>query len=399
MEPDPGLVEAEAEHGILTAAREEFPITEKFLHFDSAGLMLATSVRDRVLSLYDEAHQTGGDKRAWKEEAETTRAKLAALIGARADEVAFTKNTSEGLNIAAHAIPWRPGDNALIARGEHPNNAYALLSLRSRGVEVRQVPTTGGWLDAGAFAPHVDERTRAISMSHVSASPGQRHDTADVARLCRDRGAYLIVDAIQSVGTIDFDVSDLRGRALVAAGCHKGLMALPGLGFLYCDRSLTELNPAYAARASVANMPPDQVVGPGPVELHKDARRFEIGNLNYPGLRALNASLDLISRLGVPAIERHVLSLADRLIAHLDELGVGLIGPRSPRERRSHIVVLDLPGGEWAGHFEEYRVVVRAKPDATRVSFTMFNSAHEVDQLAGVIKRGLNRGLPGGGRA
>ncbi|SSW69998.1 Cysteine desulfurase [Achromobacter agilis] len=358
------------------------------LYLDTAHQSpLATSVRQALESFYQEANAFGGPKPVWLERVERVRARAAAFLGAAAGELAFTKNTSEGLNIAANAIDFAPGDNVLLIEGDHPNNAYAWLNLRRRGVEVRFVKLGQGVADASLFAPHMDARTRAISLSHVTFHAGHRHDVASVGRLCRERGIYLVVDAMQSVGVLPVDVKAM-GVSILAAGCHKGLLVPQGLGLLYVDAALTELQPVYLATAGLARPPADLIANPNDMALREDAGRFEIGNYNLADIHALDAALDLIVSVGIANIERHVLALGDRLIERMDALGVGLVGPRE-RARRAHIYVLDLPVETWIGFLAQQGVRVSPERDGVRVSFGLFNTPDDVDRVAGIIAAGL----------
>ena len=185
------------------------------LYLDSAHQTpLATSVRKALEAFYEEANRFGGPKPVWLQRVEAVRARAAAFLGARPHELAFTKNTSEGLNIAANALGLTPGDNVLLIEGDHPNNAYAWLNLQRQGVEVRFVKLPSGVADAALFEPHVDARTRVISLSHVTFHAGHRHDVASVGRLCRERGLLLVVDAMQSVGVVPVDVKAM-GLSLI----------------------------------------------------------------------------------------------------------------------------------------------------------------------------------------
>lgn len=371
-----------------SALRGDFPASSRMLYLDTAHQSpLAGSVRQALEAFYQEASDYGGPKPVWLERVERVRARAAAFLGARADELAFTKNTSEGLNIAANAIDFAPGDNVLLIEGDHPNNAYAWLNLKRRGVEVRFVRLEGGVADAALFAPHVDARTRAISLSHVTFHAGHRHDVADIGRLCRERGIYLVVDAMQSVGVLPVDVKAM-GVSMLAAGCHKGLLVPQGLGLLYVDAALTELRPVYLATAGLARPPADLIADPDDLALREDAGRFEIGNYNLADIHALDAALDLIDSVGVANIERHVLALGDRLIERMDALGVGLVGPRE-RSRRAHIYVLDLPAERWTGYLAQQGVRVSPERDGVRVSFGVFNTPDDVDRVAGIIAAGL----------
>ena len=172
---------------------------------------------------------------------------------------------------------------------------------------------------------------------------------------------------------------------MIAFGCHKGLYVPQGLGVLYVRQDLSDLQPAYLAVSSLASPPADLVARADNMELRADAGRFEIGNVNIPDIHALAASLVLIERIGVAAINDHVLDLGDHLIRKLDELGVRLVGPRA-RVHRSHIYVLNLPGDGWLEYFASQNVRVSPERDGIRVSFGFFNTADEIDRFIEIVR-------------
>jgi selenocysteine lyase/cysteine desulfurase len=375
-----------AESFDVAAARREFPVVRRMLYLDAAHQTpLASSVRAALERFYDEGLEDGGPKPVWLKRVEEVRARVASLIGAESSEIAFTKNTSEGLNIAANAIPFDAGDNVLMVEGDHPNNAYAFLNLRRKGVEVRFVPLRGETADADTFVGHIDGRTRAISLSHVTFHAGHRFDVEGIGKLARKKGLYFVIDAMQSIGIIPIDVAT-SGASLIAFGCHKGLYIPQGLGILYIRKDLSELVPAYIAASSLARPPADLIARADNMELRADAGRFELGNVNIPGIHALAESLTLIERVGIAAINQYVLDLGDHLIERLDELGIRLAGPRS-RAHRSHIYVLELPGEGWLEYFTSQNIRVSLERDGIRVSFGFFNTRDEIDQLAEIIRR------------
>lgn len=370
----------------VAAVRNEFPVNKRLLYLDSAHQTpLAACVRAALHDFLMEGHETAGPKPVWLRRAEQTRERVATLFNAKPGEIAFTKNTSEGLNIAANAVPLKAGDNVILIEGDHPNNAYAWLNLRRKGVEIRFARLDGEHEIANAetFAPLIDARTRVITLSHITFHAGQRHDVASIGRLCRDRGIYLVVDAMQSVGVVPVDVQALNVSVL-AAGMHKGLLVPQGLGVLYVREGLDELQPTYLAMSSMAHPPADYIARPDDMATRSDAARFETGNLNLPDIQALNAALDLIEGVGVKNIEQHVQALGERLIDHLDRLGVRLVGPRD-RQDRAHIYVLALPAAEWAEYFAQHQVRVSPERDGIRVSFGLFNTVEDVDRLATLI--------------
>lgn len=372
-------------HYDVAAVRRQFPVTERLLYLDSAHQTpLATSVREALLGFYQEGSEMAGPKPVWLERVEQVRARVAKLLNAAPAEIAFTKNTSEGMNIAANALPLSAGDNVLLVEGDHPNNAYAFLNLRRKGVEVRFVPMTGETARAGMFAPHIDARTRAISLSHVTFHAGHRFDIDSIGALCAERRLYFVVDAMQSTGVVPLDAG-ASGASLIGSGCHKGLLVPQGLGILYCRQGLDELQPAYLAMSSLAYPPGDYIARADNMATKADAGRFEIGNLNLPDIHALDASLTLIESVGLSAIEAHLYDLGDRLIERIDDLGIRLVGPRARADRSPHIYVLDLPAEEWADYLASRQVRVSPERDGIRVSFGLFNTAEDVDRFAQLL--------------
>lgn len=374
----------------VEAIRREFPATERLLYLDVAHQApLARSVRAAFDAFLDEGMQAGGPKPVWLTRVAGVREQAAALIGAQAGEIAFTKNTSEGLNIAANALPLKAGDNVLLPEDDHPNNIYAWLNLQRRGIDLRFVPVGSEPVNASTFVPHIDERTRVISLSHVTSDRGRRHEIGAIGELCRRKGLFLVVDAIQSLGILPVDVASM-GISILASGCHKGLLVPQGLGILYASTALGPLDPVYLAASSLT----DPVRGPDAsyegATLREGALRFETGNLNLPHLHALAAALRLLQQVGVAQIEQQVLALGERLVAGLDRLDVRLLGPRD-RQHRSHILVLDLPAAQWMHYFAARNVRVSQQRGGVRVSFGLFNTTADVDCLLEVIEQGLRR--------
>jgi cysteine desulfurase / selenocysteine lyase len=378
----------------LASIREQFPVTKRQLYLDSAHQTpLSRSVRDALQSFLSEGYEMAGPKPVWVRRVEDTRAHVARFFNAAPSEIAFTKNTSEGLNIAANAVPLKAGDNVVLIEGDHPNNAYAWLNLKRKGVEVRFAPLKDHEIaTARTFESLIDERTKVITLSHVTFHAGQVHDLPGIGKLCKERGIYLVVDAMQSVGVIPLDVKALD-ISVLAAGTHKGLLVPQGLGVLYVAAGLDELQPPYLAMSSMLNPPSDYIARPGDMAVRTDALRFETGNVNLPDLHALHAAISLIQSVGVGEIQKHVASLGDLLLDELDELGVKVIGPRE-RGHRNHIYVLDLPVQKWADYFARNDVRVSPERGGIRVSFAMFNTVEDVKRLVHVIRRGLREGTP-----
>ncbi|HMO29883.1 aminotransferase class V-fold PLP-dependent enzyme [Enterovirga sp.] len=380
-----------SQHYDVAAVRREFPVVERMLYLDSAHQTpLATSVKDALVRFYSEGNEFAGPKPLWLRRTEEVRERVARFFNAAPAEIAFTKNTSEGMNIAANALPLESGDNVLLVEGDHPNNAYAFLNLQRKGVEVRFVPITGETVDASTFEDRIDARTRAISLSHVTFHAGHLFDVEGIGRLCAERQLYFVVDAMQSTGVVPLDARAV-GATIIGSGCHKGLLVPQGLGIVFCKAGHDELRPAYMALSSLADPPADYIARHDNMALRDGAGRFEIGNFNLPDIHALSASLDLIESVGVANIQAHAYDLGDRLIERMDEQKIRLVGPRSRQARSPHIYVLDLPGDGWTEYFASQQVRVSPERDGIRVSFGLFNTAEDVDRFADIVRR---RGNP-----
>jgi selenocysteine lyase/cysteine desulfurase len=373
------------QHYDVAAVRREFPAVENMVYLDSGfQTPLCRPVKEAYERFLREGFETAGPKQVWLNRLEETREKVARFLGVGPQDIAFTKNTSESMNIAANALPLRAGDKVLMIAGDHPNNAYAFLNLRRKGVAVEFIPMTE-IVDAESFRAHIDDRTRAISMSQVTFHAGHRFDVASVGRLCAERGLHLVADVMQGIGVVPIDAKAM-GAAFIGAGTHKGLLVPQGLGLLYWNAALTELEPAYLATISLAEPPSDFIARPENMTLAPTAGRFELGNFNLPAIQALGASIDLINAIGVENIQNHCFDLGDYLIERLDRLKIGLVGPRERQHRAPHIYVIALPADHWLEYFAQSGIRVSPERDGIRVSFGMFNTTADIDHLIEAIR-------------
>lgn len=204
----------------VQAVRKLFPAAERMTYLDSGfQTPMSKPVKEALETFIKEGYEAAGPKSVWIDRLEDTRGKVAALLNAVPEEIAFTKNTSEAMNIAANALPLKAGDNVLMIHGDHPNNAYAFLNLRKKGVEIRFIPMTEV-VNADSFGPFVDANTKAISMSHVAFHAGHRFDIESVGKLCREKSLYYVLDIMQAVGVVPIDAKKI-GATFIGSGTHK----------------------------------------------------------------------------------------------------------------------------------------------------------------------------------
>lgn len=314
----------------IESLRRDFPAATDGIYLNVAARSILSNTALAAVNALITSHQGGATKKeSWDHIGESCRAHFARLIGASADEIAYTKNVSEGLNIVAQAFPWQEGDNVVLCPAlEHPNNIYAWLNLRRRGVEVRTVPAQNNAIDTAAMIRAIDHRTRLLTAATVSFTPGYRTDVATLGRACRERGVFFLVDAVQSSGVLKIDVAESCIDGLATA-TSKGLLGLYGLGFLYVRRDwIDRLVPAYLARFSVdQGAAHESEMGSLDYRLLADARRFEAGHYPWPALAAADASLGQLLAVGPERIEAHATALAARLGDGLAALGLPVCRP------------------------------------------------------------------------
>ena len=323
--------------------RALFPGARGGPYFDiAARCLLAKPVRDAAAAHLETRMREGGDKDELRAVVEETRAGFAALVGAGPEEIAITKNVSDGLNLFAASLPWRAGDNVVFCPElEHPNNIYLWYNLRrARGVEVRPVAAADGEVPVGAMAAAMDGRTRLVTVPSISFAPGFVTDLAAVAAAARGVGALTLVDAAQSVGAAVTDVR-LLGIDALAVATQKCLLSLYGFGFLYVRREVADdLVPGHVARYGIElEGAHETAFSADELRYRPGALRFDVGNYNYLGAAAARAALGLIRGWTVAAIEAHVRRVAGRLAAGFAELGLPVAGGAASR-RRAHIVAV-----------------------------------------------------------
>jgi len=330
------------------------------------------------------------------------RPAAARLINASADEIALVESTSHGLSLAAESIPQQAEDRVLLCDLEFLEVAVPWLQRKKDGVEIDVVSSRKGEVTVQHFAERITPHTRVLAVSSVQWTNGYRIDLASLSRLCRERGVWLVVDAIQQLGAIPLD---LRATPvdILACGGHKWLNSPFGCGFLYINReALPRLNPPLTGYLGVQDPAGGwgeyfQAPSTSPVQDYKfvsSARRFETGGTgNYPGAVGLAASLNLIQTLGQQNIAVHIYSLTDRLLAGLDQLPVEVVTPRA-RENRSGIVTFSVGSAaenvKLMNRLLEKRILVSVRYTSNvggiRVSCHFYNSAEDIDTLLTELK-------------
>jgi len=368
--------------------REEFPVTRRCAYLNHAGLSPTSTRVVEAVAGWARSVAEGGlrDLDAWVEQETLCRARSARLLGCSPEEVAFVRNTSHGLALVAEGIAWRPGDRVAVATSvEYPSNVYVWQHLAERGVEVVEIPAAAdGAVTAEAVAGVLDARVRAVAVSSAQYASGAVTDVAGLGLLCRQQGALLCVDGIQSLGALPVDVG-ADGVDTLAADSHKWMLGLAGIGVLYVERSLCpRLRPALVGWKSTEDAWDFDAAR---FDLLPTAARFEEGSSAFGLIAGMGAAIGLLLEVGVERIAARIEGLVARLAGDLAELGC-VVGPAPGRRR--HFLTFTHPAlapEQVEAALASADVVASVRRGRVRISPHFYTQEEEVDRVAAAVRR------------
>lgn len=370
--------------GDIEKIRGLFPVALDRIYFDHAadGPMSAPAAKQirRLLQIYmKEGKLPLGDT---VEVINETRKLAAGLLKAAPSEIAFVKNTSQGILIAIASIPWRSGDNVVLLKNAFPANTYPWLNLLP-DVEKRWVEVSSGSGRAGGgdlierLSDCTDEHTKAVSIDWVHYLTGTRLKLKELGEFCRRKGIFFVVDAIQGLGALKIDLREEKCDFLCAGG-SKWLLSPHGIGVLYVSQDrFGELKPSNIGWLSAQwddfqNFKRIRPLRPG-------AERLEEGTLNLIGIYGMRESLKIILSVGLDTIEKKVMSLTDSLAKGLRRLNCEILTPfNSPRSGILSFKSPDVPSRELWSSLSELDVVCSLREEWIRLSPHLYNTENEV---------------------
>jgi selenocysteine lyase/cysteine desulfurase len=361
--------------------RREFPVLARKTYLNSGSYCaLANEVRAAFGAYLDDRLLVGANWDLWITKNEAVRALSAALVRALPDEIAVTASVSAGLNALASALDFSgPRNKVVVSDFEFPTNAQIWHAQEPRGARVVHVPRAAdGYIPLDMFEKAIDESTQLVAVTHVCFRNGAKLDIPGIVRLAHAKGARVLVDFYQSVGSVDIDVKAWDVDFAVG-GMLKYLLGTAGIGFMYVRDalvpSLLPTNSGWFAQAQISAM---DITANHPAS---NARRFEAGTPPVVNCYAAEAGLRMLLRVGTPAVERRIRALTRRCMQRLAEIGWPSVTPTSD-ERRGATVA--LPSRDSAGLTAELmqRDIVTSHRDANvRASFHFYNNEEDVERF------------------
>ncbi|MGH9486139.1 MAG: aminotransferase class V-fold PLP-dependent enzyme [Terriglobales bacterium] len=377
----------------ISQIREEFPIAQHYTYLNHAAIApLARSTLAAIdAHLADQAGHGALHFFDWLAQLDGVRATLGRLIHAPAGDIAFAKNTTEGLSWIAQGLRWRAGERIVSFECEFPANLLPWLALRPQGVKVELLPP-GALLDLEQVR-QACRGARVLAISFVQYLNGFRAPLEQIGAICRETATLLVVDGIQGLGAFPLDVQRCGIHAL-ACGSHKWLTGPEGAGFLYISPELLDhLTPPEAGWLSIENWADFDAAGRiastgAPLTWRAGAARFECGMLNSPGLLGLGAAVELLLAPGAEAVATHVAGLSLRLAEALRNRGCKLALLSDAPQHRSGIVSFQHPREDSltiTQRLEQAAIMCSQRGPWVRVAPHVYNTAEEIDRLLAAL--------------
>lgn len=362
----------------------QFPLNGNILYFNHAAISpwpkcTVEAIEDFSLQ---NLHTGSSNYMKWLDTEASLRESLRALINAGSvDDIALLKNTSEGLSVIAYGLDWFSGDNIVIPIGEFPSNRIVWQSLQQFGVETREIDIRATDDPEQAIIDATDEKTRLVAVSSVQYTDGFRLDLVKLGAFLSDKPIFFVVDAIQQLGALPFDLSQIQADFVVADG-HKWMLGPEGLALFYSSpdaRSQLKLN-QYGWR--MIENPDDfsQQIW----QISENSKRFECGSPNMLAIFALDASLKLIAREGIGNIAESILSNTHKILEYINNNNSYTLLSPTTESRRAGIVLFKHKQIDNKLVFEKLTaagVQCAARGDGVRLSPHFYHKNWEFDAL------------------
>lgn len=368
--------------------RSLFPALSKYAYLNSAAVSPIPTIAIDAINrqLADVSLNGSNNYNEWIATKNRARALIAEMLGVRAEQVAFMRNTSDGFAAVANGLTWKRGDNIVSFEHEFPANFYPWRMVRDRyGVELRLCPERDGRIDLEELIGMIDGNTKVVALSSVQYGSGFRADLERVGRAARNVDALFAVDMIQGFGQFGFDM-EAQYVDVASGASHKWLCAPEGCGMLYVsDRARERVEPAFVGWISVMT-PWDFADRSQPFQ--PNALAWESGTGTASLFYGLEESLKLLSETGLAKIEGHLSELSDMLCDSLEGKDYDVVSSRRQGEK-SAIVCIKHRGGmdcnAIAKRLMEENIVVSPRNAVVRIAPHFYNNSDDIERLINAL--------------
>lgn len=366
--------------------RERFPIFQKKRYLNSCSQgALSLDVQQAYQQYLCDWDEYGSPWERWVEFNEAARHAFAGLVNAGADEVAVTTSVSQGVSALASALDFSGERNKIVVSDfEFPTVGQIWHAQEQRGARVVHVPAAGNSVPVERFADAIDERTRLVAITHVCYRNGALLDVPAIVELAHRKGALVLLDAYQTLGTLPLDVKKLKVDFLVG-GVLKYLLASSGLAYLYVRRALVEqLEPTVTGWFAQANIFAMDHTTHAPAP---SARRFEAGSPPVPNLYAALAGIKLVQAVGLARIQQEVRALTGAIKEGVMRRGFNLVSPVDPDRHGALITVRSHKVDLLVKWLAADGIIVSSRDQNLRISPHFYNNEDDINCLLDALTK------------
>jgi selenocysteine lyase/cysteine desulfurase len=361
----------------------EFPLNDDLIYLNHAAVApWPKRTRDAVIQFAEQNCRYGSAfYPEWLKKEIDIRSQLQKLLNAPAsDDIALVKNTSEALSFVAYGLDWQNGDNIVSSNEEFPSNRMPWQSLANQGVELRQADLYSASNPEQALFALTDKQTRLLTISSIQFGTGLRLDLNKIGQYCKQNGILFCVDAIQSLGAVEFDVQACQADFVMADG-HKWMLGPEGLGVFYTTAEardklkLTQYGWHMMKNIHNYENKPWQPLA--------SARRFECGSPNMLGIHAYSASLSLLLETSMSTVESLLIERSDFLMGSIAKHPELQLISRADAALKSGIVVFkhrQFSNEDVYQHLQKNGVICAMRGGGIRFSPHFYNTFEEIDK-------------------
>ncbi len=384
-----GASVADASEPFWRMVKAQFPLEGDLIYLNAANVCPASRpVMDRHLEFLRDFHANPSfqNRDKYVPMREGLRSKLAAMLSVSADEIAITRNTSEGSNIIVTGIDLKPGDEVVITDHNHPsNNDSWKIRAKREGFVVKSVPVPVPAKSVDDLVSSIEraltDRTRVIAITHLTSTTGVLYPARAIAELAKKRGCFFHLDGAQTFGAIDVNLREI-GCDSYSASAHKWLMGPLEAGILYIRSE------------RVAQLWPS-IVTAGWADDLKGARKFEVfGQRDDPRVVALESAVDFLQMIGVKNIEARMRSLAQKALTELSKLSDVQLKTSSQPELSAGVIKFRVGKVSTKQAYDmlwkRNRIAIAMTPsgdsEGLRFSPHIYNSFEEIDRAVAAVK-------------
>ncbi len=372
----------------LVKIRQDFPLLANKTYLNSCSYgALCHDVEQGFMDYLQSRHTLGSNWDFWVGQLEDMRAAVAGLLQCESRDVSLSSSLSESVNaLASSLFPEGRRDTIVVTDFDFPTTSQIWLAQQRRGLKVVRVAsdTSGKELPLAHFEELIDDRTLLVSVPYVCYRNGVRSDVQAIIEMAHERGAKVLVDAYQAIGSLPVSVHKMRAD-FIAGGCLKYLLGTAGMAFMYVRNSESEaLIPTTSGWFAQENVHAMDAYHNDPA---RSARRFESGTPNVSALYACLAGIKYLTNIGLESVCQQVAHLTALIAEETAGRNWTLTTPAEPDRHGAMMTIASTNAPLLVQRLGDQGIVVSERDNKLRVSPHFYNNDADIKVLFSALEK------------